>query len=57
MLILLISAVSLQGYHNLRSWKVHWDRQIYKALEISYVSALEVINDRIPTVPIELLYR
>lgn len=37
-------------------WVLHWDHQIYKALEASYQMGLECINESIPDIKIELIF-
>jgi dynein heavy chain 2 len=37
-------------------WLLHWDHQIYKALEISYQLGLESLNENIPEIKIELVF-
>ncbi|GLH06946.1 Dynein heavy chain, cytoplasmic, partial [Gryllus bimaculatus] len=44
-------------FSNLKSWKVHWDRQLYKALEHQYQVGLEALNDHLPEMKVELIYR
>jgi len=31
-----ITEVEQEGFANLRTWRIHWDRQLYKALEHQY---------------------
>jgi dynein heavy chain 2 len=37
-------------------WLLHWDHQVYKALEISYQLGLEYVNDNINEIKIELIF-
>jgi dynein heavy chain 2 len=37
-------------------WVLHWDHQVYKALEASYQMGLECINESIPDIKIELVF-
>lgn len=39
-----------------RSWILHWDYQIYKALEASYQMMLESLNESLPEIKIELIF-
>ena len=46
-----------KGFHpaNMRSWKLHWDHQLYKALEHQYQLGLEALNDNLPEIKVELV--
>ena len=39
------------------AWRLHWDRQIYKALEYQYYRGLEVITDTIPKTVVTVVVR
>ena len=39
-----------------RSWVMHWDHQMYKALEASYQMMLESLNEQLPEIKIELVF-
>ena len=45
-----------QKIEETRSWKVHWDHQIYKALEYHYTLGLESLNETLPEINAELVY-
>ena len=49
----------LQGFsaENMKPWKAHWDRQLYKALEHQYQMGLEALNENLPEIRVELTYR
>ena len=42
---------------NMRSWKLHWDHQLYKALEHQYQLGLEALNENLPEIKVELVFR
>lgn len=42
---------------NMRPWRLHWDHQLYKALEHQYQLGLESLNENLPEIKIELVYR
>ena len=42
---------------NMKTWKSHWDRQLYKALEHQYQMGLEALNENLPEIKVELTYR
>ncbi|EDO38992.1 predicted protein [Nematostella vectensis] len=42
---------------NMRTWKMHWDRQLYKALEHQYQLGLEGLNENLPEIKVELTFR
>jgi dynein heavy chain 2, cytosolic len=41
----------------MKAWKLHWDHQIYKALEFQYKLCLESLSDHLPEIQVELVYR
>jgi len=41
---------------NMKMWKAHWDRQLYKALEHQYQMGLEALNENLPEIKVELTY-
>ena len=44
--------VEQAGFTNLRSWRAHWDRQLYKALEHQYQVGLEALNEHLPEIQV-----
>lgn len=48
-----------QGFSsaNMKPWKAHWDRQLYKALEHQYQMGLEALNENLPEIKVELTFR
>lgn len=53
----IIKDVEGQGYKNMKGWKNHWDRQLYKSLEVQFLLSLSSINDNLPEIQGELVYR
>jgi len=41
----------------MKSWQNHWDRQLYKALEVQYLQGLSSIHENLPEIQAELIYR
>ena len=41
----------------MRPWQVHWDHQLYKALEHQYQLGLESLNELLPELRIDLVFR
>jgi dynein heavy chain 2 len=39
------------------AWRVHWDYQLYKALEYQYHRGLETLNDVLPTMNVSLVFK
>lgn len=37
-------------------WKIHWDHQIYKAMEASYIMGLESLNENLGEIKTELIF-
>ena len=54
---LVMNEVEQEGFTNLRTWRLHWDRQLYKALEHQYQVGLEALNEHLPEIKVELIYR
>ncbi|XP_063970614.1 cytoplasmic dynein 2 heavy chain 1 [Lytechinus pictus] len=55
----IMASLESQGYkaQDMKSWKMHWDRQLYKALEHQYQMGLEALNENLPEIKVELTYR
>ena len=55
----IMTTVLSQGYHakDMKTWKVHWDHQLYKALEVQYQMGIESLNENLPEIRVELTYR
>lgn len=41
----------------MKSWMNHWDRQVYKALEMKYLHSLYSLEQNLPEIPVDLVYR
>jgi len=46
-----------KGFKHRKSWENHWDRQLYKVLEIQYISCLSTLNENLPEISVELVFR
>nr|XP_012219219.1 PREDICTED: cytoplasmic dynein 2 heavy chain 1 [Linepithema humile] len=44
-------------YGNAKAWKLHWDRQLLKALGIAYRNALPSLSRKLPEIRVELTFR
>ena len=53
----IMTQVEQQGFTNLKTWRNHWDRQLYKALEHQYQIGLEALNEHLPEIKVEVIYR
>ena len=53
----IMSQVEQQGFTNLKTWRNHWDRQLYKALEHQYQVGLEALNEYLPEIEVFITYR
>lgn len=42
---------------DIRTWKAHWNRQLYKALEHQYQIGLEALNQNLPEIKADLIFR
>ena len=40
-----------------QAWRVHWDYQLYKALEYQYHRGLETLNDMLPSMNVALVFK
>ncbi|XP_047109239.1 cytoplasmic dynein 2 heavy chain 1 [Schistocerca piceifrons] len=49
--------VDKQKFVNMKSWRLHWDYQLYKAIEYHYQLGLETLNDHLSEISIELIFR
>ncbi|XP_064482982.1 cytoplasmic dynein 2 heavy chain 1-like [Ornithodoros turicata] len=56
---ILMAQLSEQGFaaENMRPWRAHWDRQLYKALEYQYLLCLETLVEHLPEIRVDLTYR
>ena len=41
----------------MRSWRLHWDHQLYKALEHQYQLGLEALSEHLPEIKVEMIFR
>ena len=39
------------------AWRIHWDHQLYKALEYQYHRGLETLNDMLPQMSVSLIFK
>ncbi|XP_022103094.1 cytoplasmic dynein 2 heavy chain 1-like isoform X1 [Acanthaster planci] len=55
----IMSTLENQGYkrEDMKSWKIHWDWQLYKALEHQYQMGLEALNEHLPEIKVDLTFR
>nr|KAF6324413.1 dynein cytoplasmic 2 heavy chain 1 [Myotis myotis] len=54
-----LASVEAQGFQasDMHAWKLHWNHQLYKALEHQYQMGLEALNENLPEINIDLLYK
>lgn len=45
------------NFSNMKSWRAHWDLQIYKALEHQYQLSLADLHTNLPEMKVQLVYR
>lgn len=41
----------------LKPWQAHWDRQLYKVLEYQYRFGLDTLNENMPEIKVELIFK
>uniref|UniRef100_A0A183U5P6 DHC_N1 domain-containing protein n=1 Tax=Toxocara canis TaxID=6265 RepID=A0A183U5P6_TOXCA len=42
---------------NMRPWLIHWDRQLYKALDLQYRWGIESLHAQIPQIQAQLVFK
>ncbi|NXI65822.1 DYHC2 protein, partial [Anseranas semipalmata] len=42
---------------DMRAWRQHWNHQLYKALEHQYQMGLEALNENLPEINIDLIFK
>ncbi|KAG6453779.1 hypothetical protein O3G_MSEX008333 [Manduca sexta] len=52
-----IETVERNGYKNTEPWRLHWDWQLYKALECQYIKTLLSLHNHFPHVKVDLVLR
>uniref|UniRef100_A0A8C5YQN7 Cytoplasmic dynein 2 heavy chain 1 n=1 Tax=Marmota marmota marmota TaxID=9994 RepID=A0A8C5YQN7_MARMA len=54
-----LASVEAQGFQasDMHAWKQHWNHQLYKALEHQYQMGLEALNENLPEINIDLIYK
>ncbi|XP_067623203.1 cytoplasmic dynein 2 heavy chain 1-like [Eurosta solidaginis] len=53
----LVATMERQGYINLDAFKLHWDHQLYKVLEYQYIIGLVDMNNKLPDIHIDIIFR
>ena len=53
----LLAALERKGYTNLHLFKLHWDYQLYKALEHQLIVFLVDSKEKIPDINVDLVFR
>ncbi|EGD76743.1 dynein heavy chain isotype 1B [Salpingoeca rosetta] len=51
--------LTAQGFSSdaMRPWQLHWDYQLYKALDVKYRFGLERLHERLPELKVDLVFR
>lgn len=54
-----LHVICLQGIRvdDMRVWRLHWNHQLYKALEHQYQTGLEALNKNLPEIQIDLVFK
>jgi dynein heavy chain 2 len=42
---------------NMKPWLLHWDRQLYKALQLQYQWGIETLHTQMPAIQAQLVFR
>ena len=55
----MMASLIQEGFNsaNMKPWRFHWDHQLYKSLEHQYQLGLEALNEHLPEIRVELIYR
>ncbi|XP_059611101.1 cytoplasmic dynein 2 heavy chain 1 [Phlebotomus argentipes] len=53
----LVAQIESQGYTNLDAFKLHLDHQLYKVLEYQYVSGVLNLNNKLPDIYVDIVFR
>lgn len=53
----IVTVLETKGYQNLQGFKLHWDYQLYKVLELQYLAGLSDLNHRLPDIHIDVVFR
>ncbi|XP_055390537.1 cytoplasmic dynein 2 heavy chain 1 [Condylostylus longicornis] len=53
----LVANLERQGYTNLEAFNLHWDHQLYKVLEYQYIMGLIDMNNKLPDIKIDIIFR
>uniref|UniRef100_A0A8C8DIA2 Dynein cytoplasmic 2 heavy chain 1 n=1 Tax=Oryzias sinensis TaxID=183150 RepID=A0A8C8DIA2_9TELE len=53
------ATLEAQGFRSddMRAWRLHWNHQLYKALEHQYQTGLEALNKNLPEIQIDLVFK
>lgn len=52
-----VATLETKGYGNLQAFKIHWDHQLYKVLELQYLIGLSDLSHRLPDIHIDIVFR
>ena len=55
----MMASLTQEGFQpaNMKPWRLHCDHQLYKSLEHQYQLGLETLNEHLPEIRVELIYR
>ncbi|CAF4439762.1 unnamed protein product, partial [Adineta steineri] len=55
----IMDTLTNEGYSakNMKPWRSFWDRQLYKALDLQYTNGLKALNENLPDIKIDLIFR
>lgn len=53
----IFTALETKSYQNLHGFKLHWDHQLYKVLEHQYMAGLSDLNNRLPDIYLDIVFR
>ncbi|NXG46652.1 DYHC2 protein, partial [Psilopogon haemacephalus] len=51
------SLESQAGSCDMKAWRQHWNHQLYKALEHQYQMGLEALNENLPEINVDLIFK
>lgn len=53
----IVATIQSKGFNNLDAFKLHWDHQLYKVLEYQYILGLIDMNNKLPDINIDIVFR
>lgn len=49
--------VEEEGFEDVKAWRIHWDHQLFKALDYQYKLGLESCHETLPQIEAKLVFK